>query len=88
MIAHAKEKVPDTFWLVTNGFCERPISLLGRYATTRTTCIGARNTGHTGCRGGAGGFRSRTLTQASGDVAEQLSGRMEQWPEEEEGGVL
>jgi hypothetical protein len=36
---YLKIKVPDTFWLVSDGFCERPISLLGRYTSAGATCM-------------------------------------------------
>lgn len=51
-------KVPDTFWLVSNGFCERLISLLGRYTGAGATRMSTRRANHTGCPDGGDGFRS------------------------------
>ena len=53
------KKVPDTFFFVSDGFCERRISLLGRCASAGTTCMSTRSANHTECPDGGDGFRSR-----------------------------
>ena len=53
-----RKKAPDTFWLVSDGFCERRISLLGRYTSGGATRMSTRSTNHTGCPDGVDGFRS------------------------------
>jgi hypothetical protein len=53
-----QKKVPDTFWLVSDGFCEKLISLFGRYASAGATCMGTRSANHTGCPDGGDGLRS------------------------------
>ena len=49
------EKVPDTFLLVSDGFCERRISLLGHYTRVGATYKGTRSANHTGCPDGGDG---------------------------------
>ena len=50
-------RVPDTSWLVSDGFCERRISLLGRYTSAGATCMGTRSVNHTGCPDDGDDFR-------------------------------
>ena len=56
--AESRRKIPDTFLLVSDGFCERRISHLGRCANARATCVFTSSANHTGGPDGGDGFRS------------------------------
>ncbi len=53
-----EQKVPDAFWLVTDGFYERPISHFGRCIGAGSYVLGNRSANHTGGPDGGDGFRS------------------------------
>lgn len=73
---HTNNKVPDTFWLVSDRFRERLISLLGCYTSARAAQMSLRSASHTKYPDGGDGFKSRPLDGPTATPAAPSTGNV------------